>query len=100
MIDQALINLAPGAHWELLGDTYENIIWNDTEQLKPSKDEVLAEVDRIISEYRSTEYQRLRRVEYPSIQDQLDALWKGGEAAAAMLQQIQAVKVKYPKESS
>lgn len=35
--------------------------------------------------------------EYPSIGDQLDALWKGGEAAAAMLAQVQAVKAKYPK---
>ena len=35
--------------------------------------------------------------EYPSIGDQLDALWKGGDAAAAMLAQVQAVKAKYPK---
>jgi hypothetical protein len=44
-----------------------------------------------------TEYQRQRAAEYPPIGDQLDALWKGGEAAAAMLAQVQAVKTKYPK---
>lgn len=44
-----------------------------------------------------TKYQRLRAAEYPSIGDQLDAFWKGGEAAAAMLAQVQAVKNKYPK---
>ena len=44
-----------------------------------------------------TEYQRDRAAEYPPIGDQLDALWKGGEAAAAMLAQVQAVKTKYPK---
>ena len=38
-----------------------------------------------------------RAVEYPSIGDQLDALWKGGDAAAEMLAKVQAVKVKYPK---
>jgi hypothetical protein len=38
-----------------------------------------------------------RAVSYPSIGDQLDALWKGGEAAAEMLVQIQAIKAKYPK---
>jgi hypothetical protein len=38
-----------------------------------------------------------RAAEYPPIGDQLDALWKGGEAAAAMLAQVQAVKAKYPK---
>jgi len=42
-------------------------------------------------------YQRQRAAEYPSIGDQLDALWKGGDAAAAMLAQVQAVKAKYPK---
>ncbi len=35
--------------------------------------------------------------EYPPIGDQLDALWKGGEAAAEMLAKVQAVKAKYPK---
>jgi hypothetical protein len=44
-----------------------------------------------------TEYQRQRAAEYPPIGDQLDALWKGGDAAAAMLAQVQAVKAKYPK---
>ena len=45
----------------------------------------------------ATQYQRQRAAEYPPIGDQLDALWKGGEAAAAMLAQVQAVKTKYPK---
>lgn len=44
-----------------------------------------------------TQYQRDRAAEYPSIGDQLDALWKGGDAATAMLAQVQAVKNKYPK---
>ena len=38
-----------------------------------------------------------RQAEYPPIGDQLDALWKGGDAAAEMLAKVQAVKVKYPK---
>jgi hypothetical protein len=38
-----------------------------------------------------------RRISYPPIGDQLDALWKGGEAAAEMLAKVQAVKIKYPK---
>jgi hypothetical protein len=44
-----------------------------------------------------TSYEALRRNEYPPIADQLDALWKGGEAAAEMLAKVQAVKAKYPK---
>lgn len=42
-------------------------------------------------------YKYNRVAEYPSIGDQLDALWKGGEAAAEMLAKVQAVKTKYPK---
>ena len=42
-------------------------------------------------------YRFKRASEYPSVGDQLDALWKGGEAAEAMLARIQAVKQHYPK---
>jgi hypothetical protein len=35
---------------------------------------------------------------YPAISDQLDALWKGGDALAEMQARIIAVKEKYPKE--
>lgn len=49
------------------------------------------------AEYERTQYQRDRAAEYPPIGDQLDALWKGGDAATAMLAQVQAVKAKYPK---
>ena len=45
----------------------------------------------------ANEYKSKRQAEYPSIGDQLDALWKGGDTAKAMLAQIQAVKTKYPK---
>ena len=49
------------------------------------------------AELAKTQYQRDRAAEYPPIGDQLDALWKGGDAATAMLAQVQAVKNKYPK---
>ena len=45
----------------------------------------------------SNAYKEQRAAEYPSIGDQLDALWKGGDAAAEMLALVQAVKDKYPK---
>ena len=43
------------------------------------------------------DYYAKRRAEYPSLGDQLDALWKGGDAQTAMQAQIAAVKAKYPK---
>ena len=43
------------------------------------------------------DYYAKRRAEYPSIGDQLDAMWKGGDAQTTMQAQIAAVKAKYPK---
>jgi len=41
-----------------------------------------------------------RQLEYPTIGDQLDALWKGGDAQTEMLAKVMAVKAKYPKEQA
>lgn len=49
------------------------------------------------AEMDATAYIAKRTAEYPPIGDQLDALWKGGEAAAEMLAAVQAIKLKYPK---
>jgi hypothetical protein len=43
------------------------------------------------------EYTKARAEAYPPIQDQLDALWKGGTEAEAMRKRIQEVKRKFPK---
>jgi hypothetical protein len=45
------------------------------------------------------DYYARRRAEYPAMGDQLDAQWKGGDAAAVMQTKIQVVKDKYPKPS-
>jgi hypothetical protein len=43
------------------------------------------------------DYYAKRRAEYPTLAEQLGAVWKGGDAAAQMAAKIQAVKDKYPK---
>ena len=43
------------------------------------------------------DYYAKRRAEYPALGEQLDALWKGGEAAAEMTAKIAEIKAKYPK---
>ena len=45
------------------------------------------------------DYYAKRRAEYPTLGDQMDEQWKGGDAAEAMHQKILAVKAKYPKPS-
>ena len=44
-----------------------------------------------------SDYAARRRKEYPSIEDQMDALWKGGEEAEAMRAKVIEVKQRYPK---
>jgi hypothetical protein len=45
-------------------------------------------------------YRQLRADAFPSIPDQLDAIWKGGEAAAEMKARIEAVKARIPKDEA
>jgi vacuolar-type H+-ATPase subunit B/Vma2 len=63
------------------------------------KDENIVEYDKsAVDAWQDPEaYIAKRAQEYPSIGDQLDALWKGGAEAEAMLAKVQAVKAKYPK---
>ena len=42
-------------------------------------------------------YKKVRRAAYPEIGDQLDALWKGGDAQAAMKVIVDKVKSDNPK---
>jgi hypothetical protein len=63
----------------------------------PTTSELDAAYEAHMSAQKAVEYKILRAEAYPPIGDQLDALWKGGDAAADMLAQVQAVKAKYPK---
>jgi len=61
-----------------------------------------AEADALIAankqqSFNALTYVQKRAAAYPPIGDQLDAIWKGGAAEAAMLEAVLAVKAKYPK---
>ena len=51
------------------------------------------------AEFEALPYGSKRISKYPSIGDQLDALFKAGAFPVEMAEQIQAVKDKYPKEA-
>lgn len=95
-IPKALQSLRPGASWSLDGNTYEGLWWSDENELPPpTEEELQAEIERLQHQYQLNEYQRLREKEYPSIQDQLDALYhQGYDGWKAM---VDEVKNKYPK---
>ena len=96
-IAKALITLRPNTQWSLLGNTYEGLEWLDEDQSKPTEDEIAQEIGRLKAEHELTQYQRQRKPEYPSITDQLDALFHAGVFPPEMAEQIQAIKDKYPK---
>lgn len=93
---RAVANLKPNAKFSFLAPNYEGLNWQD-ETDKPTEAEVEAEVARLQAEYDANAYKAKRAAEYPPIGDQLDALWKGGAEAEAMLAKVQAIKNKYPK---
>ena len=62
--------------------------------------QVTIDLDAVNAWVDPDQYKYQRASEYPAIGDQLDALWKGGDAAAEMLAKVQAVKSKYPKEQA
>ena len=68
-IAQALQTLAPGAEWVLNGDDYSGLTWLSEDIKQPTKKAVEAEVKRLQKEYADTEYQRLRKAEYPPVED-------------------------------
>lgn len=63
----------------------------------PSQDEIISEFNRLEKEFEKSNYARNRMYSYPSIGDQLDALFHAGVFPEDMAAQIQAVKDKYPK---
>ena len=78
---------------------YSNVVTVDDGTGAFDKDGVKVEIDMdLVNAWVDPDaYKAKRRAEYPPIGDQLDALWKGGDAAAEMLAKVQAVKTKYPK---
>lgn len=62
--------------------------------------EISNRMEEIIQEFNNTEYQRLRKAEYPSISDQLDALFhyfSDNNIENNFTNMLNEIKNKYPK---
>jgi hypothetical protein len=82
-------------HW--LDEHDDPAVWlpNCTPITDAEAKEIRAKTAAVV--FNNLSYADKRLSEYPPIGDQMDALWKGGDAATEMLAQIQAIKAKYPK---
>ena len=118
-ISKALATLVSTIKWEVHDDyDISTIDWHDEEVTQPSDEAIQAARQQMADEINAKEYVELRvngQFEnvlneeghivgknkiadgYPSITDQLDAMWKGGAAMTAMQAKILAVKQRFPK---
>jgi hypothetical protein len=90
----AIFSLVPDAD---VVDHGDHVIWKNYEVPPISEDQINTELQRLQELELSNAYKNKRVAEYPSIGDQLDALFHAGIFPEEMAAQIQAVKDKYPK---
>jgi len=67
----------------------------DGKEIELDEELILQEIEKMKEEYKAVEYKELRKLEYPSIQDQLDLLYHKG--IDGWKEEIKKVKDKYPK---
>lgn len=79
-------------YWDLQGSVLEQAD-DGTERVKPpTVEELQAHIEND-----PLKYKELRSTEYPLLEDQLDAIWKGEPYTSEMKDIILAIKQKYPK---
>jgi hypothetical protein len=77
--------------------SYANLIIHDDTKSKPSEADCTAGVAAMQADWDGKAYARNRIVEYPSIGDQLDMIYRNGDGGAEFQAAIKAIKDKYPK---
>ena len=91
-IANAIRALRPNSTFGVIGD---RIKWNDPDNSQPTEKEINDKIAELQAEYNSKQYQRDRKVAYPSIEDQLDKIYHSG--IDEWKKDIKAVKDKFPK---
>lgn len=95
-IIDAIIFVYPDASFTLKDTSnLDTIIWHDDKKYNLSL--IKETYENLIVLFNNKEYSRLRKNEYPSIGDQLDALYHAGVFPEDMANKIKAIKNKYPK---
>ena len=92
----AIQSLVPGAEVSV-GMYDKTITWHQPATAPVTVEQIKQEQQRLQQAYDWAEYQRNRAREYPSIQEQLDALYHAGVFPEEMATRIRAVKEKYPR---
>ena len=96
-ISDALQVLRPGAEWSIDNNSYAQLNWLDTEQTKPTEEEVVQKVAELTYQQEVEVYKEQRAAEYPSYADQFDKIFHSG--VNAWKTQIRTIKERYPKQT-
>ena len=95
-ISDALQVLRPGAEWAIDNNSYALLTWLDTEQTKPTEEEIVQKVAELTYQQEVEVYKEQRAAEYPSYADQFDQIFHDG--IDAWKATILEVKRRYPKQ--
>ena len=97
-VAQAILALEPTAQFAVIEEDLDQIDWLSDDVTQPSKSDIQAKLDELQAIEDAKQYQRDRKLEYPSIEDCVHALLDGGDTLTDLQALRQAVKNKYPKE--
>ena len=93
-IISAILAINPDAQVSVNAEDYDQITWHgDTPVI--SKADIVAKQAELKADYDAKEYQRKRKAEYPSIEDQLDDIYHNGISGWSAT--IKKTKDNYPK---
>ena len=92
---RAIQSLVPGAEVSVAVHD-DSVTWINYENPPITDEQIAAEQQRLQMIDDWHEYRRNRAAEYPTIQEQLDALYHAGAFPPEMAARIRAVKEKYP----
>tara|TARA_R100001530_G_scaffold129607_1_gene100033 strand:- start:704 stop:1012 length:309 start_codon:yes stop_codon:yes gene_type:complete len=87
-----------GVHAEVSihNEDIDQITWHDGNPTGITKEQIIAKQAELRADYDAKEYQRKRKAEYPSTEDQLDDIYHNG--IDGWKATIKVTKDKYPKE--
>ena len=94
-IISAILALDSNAKVSVNAESLDQITWHDGNPNNITNDQITAKQAELKTAYDNNKYQRDRKLEYPSIEDQLDDLYHNG--IDGWKTTIKAVKDKYPK---
>ena len=95
-IIESILKIKPDAQVTVLDNDIDRIKWSDGNPTDITKEQILDKQAELQTEYDNNQYQRDRKKEYPTIEDQLDDIYHNG--VAGWKKTIKAIKDKYTKE--